>query len=67
MTTSRKKIKEFNLQLNEATDRNKDVHLICYVRFLDDVIVEGLVYSKSITVGSKAQDLIFRISGLIYE
>jgi hypothetical protein len=28
---------EFGLQLGEATDdNNKDAHLICYVRFIDD-------------------------------
>lgn len=26
---------EFGLQLDEATDSNRDAHLICYVRFVD--------------------------------
>jgi hypothetical protein len=35
---------EFGLQLDEATDNNKDAHLICYVRFIDDDnIIEDLV------------------------
>lgn len=50
--------KEFGLQLDEATDSNKDAHLICYVRFLDDnIIVEDLLFCKSINVSGKAQDL----------
>jgi hypothetical protein len=36
--------KEFGLQLDEATDSNKDAHLICYVRFLDNIIVEDLLF-----------------------
>jgi len=33
---------EFSLQLDEATTStsNKDAYLICYVRFIDDNIVE---------------------------
>jgi hypothetical protein len=50
--------KEFGLQLDEATDNNKDVHLICYVRFIDgNNIVEDLLFCKSITATAKAQDL----------
>ncbi|XP_067120060.1 zinc finger BED domain-containing protein 5-like [Centruroides vittatus] len=49
---------EFGLQLDEATDNNKDAHLICYVRFLDgNSIVEDLLFCKSITGSTKAQDL----------
>ncbi|XP_076347983.1 protein FAM200A-like [Tachypleus tridentatus] len=49
--------KEFRLQLDEATDSNKDCHLICYTRFVDgDKTVEDLFY-KSITWVTKAQDL----------
>jgi len=54
------KIKEkvFGLQLNEATDTNKDAHLICYVRFIDgDDIVENVLFCKNITASAKAQDL----------
>lgn len=50
--------KEFGLQLDEATDSNKDAHLICYVRFLDDnSIVEDLLFCKPINVSGKAQYL----------
>ncbi|XP_063813110.1 SCAN domain-containing protein 3-like [Pseudophryne corroboree] len=50
--------KDFALQLDEATDSNKDAHLICYTRFVDcDNIVEDLLFCKSITAGIKAQDL----------
>lgn len=49
---------EYGLQLDEATDNNKDAHLICYVRFLDgNSIVEDLLFCKSITGSTKAQDL----------
>jgi hypothetical protein len=45
------------LQLDEATDSNKDAHLICYVRFVDgNDIVEDL-FCKSITASTKVQDL----------
>jgi len=48
----------FGLQLDEATDTNKDAHLICYVRFIDgDDIVEDLLFCKNITASAKAQDL----------
>ncbi|XP_075048007.1 zinc finger BED domain-containing protein 5-like [Mixophyes fleayi] len=50
--------KEFALQLDEATDSNKDAHLICYTRFVDgENLVEDLLFCKSITAGTKAQDL----------
>ena len=49
---------EFGLQLDEATDNNKDAHLICYVRFIDgNNIKEDLLFCKNITAGAKAQDL----------
>ncbi|XP_060846219.1 zinc finger BED domain-containing protein 5-like [Rhopalosiphum padi] len=52
------KEKEFGLQLDEATDNNKDAHLICYVRFIDgDDMVEDLLFCKNITASAKAQDL----------
>lgn len=42
--------KEFRLQLEEAMDSNKDVHLICYVWCVDgNKIVEDLLFCKSIT------------------
>jgi hypothetical protein len=47
--------KEFGLQLDEATDSNKDAHIICYVRFLDDnIIVEDFLFCKSISESGKA-------------
>jgi hypothetical protein len=48
---------EFGLQLDEATDNNKDAHLICYVRFIDDNNIMGLLFCKNITAGAKTQDL----------
>mgnify|MGYP002775206681 CR=1 FL=1 len=52
------KSRDFGLQLDEATDSNDDAHLICYVRFLaDNIIVEDLLFCKSITGSAKAQDL----------
>jgi hypothetical protein len=49
---------EFGLQLDEAMDNNKDAHLICYVRFIDDNnIIEDLLFCKNTTAGAKAQDL----------
>jgi hypothetical protein len=50
--------REFRLQLDDATDTNKDTHLICYVRFIDDDdMVEDLLFCKNITASVKAQDL----------
>jgi len=52
------KEKAFGLQLDEATDMNKNAHLICYIRFIDnDDMVEELLFCKNITAGAKAQDL----------
>ncbi len=49
---------EFGLQLDEATDSNKDAHLICYVRFIDGcTIVEDLLFCKSITGSARAEDM----------
>ncbi|KAL4126049.1 hypothetical protein QTP88_010281 [Uroleucon formosanum] len=46
------KKKAFGLQLDEATDINKDAHLICYIRFIDnDDMVEDLLFCKNITAG----------------
>jgi len=50
--------KVFGLQLVEATDNNKDAHLICYVRFIDgDEMAEDLLFCKSITTSAKSQNL----------
>ena len=60
--------KEFGLQLDEATDNNKDAHFICYVRFADDNdIVEDLLFCKSITASSKAEDLFEILDTFIIE
>jgi hypothetical protein len=49
---------EFGFQLDEATDNNKDAHLICYVQFIDDNnIIEFFLFYKNITAGAKPQDL----------
>lgn len=46
------------MQLDEATDNNKDAHLICYVRFIDgNDMIEDLLFCKNITASAKAQDL----------
>src|SRR6218665_2036488 len=50
--------KEFGLQLDEATYSNSDAQLICYVRFIvGNVIVEDLLFCKSIIASAKTQDL----------
>lgn len=60
--------KEFGLQLDEATDSNKDAYLICYVRFLDEnFIVEDLLFCKSIIESAKAQDLFEILEKVITE
>ena len=52
---------EFSLQLDESTisTSNKDVNLICYVRFIDKNgdIVEDLLFCKPILLSCKAHDL----------
>lgn len=49
------------MQLDEATIRNKDIHLIFYVRFIECIdIVKDLLFCKSckiITACTKAEDL----------
>ncbi|XP_075455233.1 protein FAM200A-like [Ascaphus truei] len=60
--------KEFGLKLDEATDNNKDAHFICYVRFIDgNDIVEDLLFCKTITAGTKAQDLFEILTTFIVE
>ncbi|XP_008186758.1 zinc finger MYM-type protein 6-like [Acyrthosiphon pisum] len=50
--------KNFAIQLDEATDNNKDAYLICYVWFMDGVdIIEEFLFCKSILSGTKAKDL----------
>ncbi|XP_069063747.1 zinc finger BED domain-containing protein 5-like [Pleurodeles waltl] len=50
--------KDFALQLDEATDNQKDTHLICYVRFVNEKnIVEDLLFFKEMKGGTTGQDL----------
>ncbi|KAJ1142762.1 hypothetical protein NDU88_009075 [Pleurodeles waltl] len=50
--------KDFTLQLDEATDNQKDTHLICYVRFVNEKkIVEDLSFCKEMKGGTTGQDL----------
>lgn len=51
------------MQLVEVTDNNKNCHLICYSRFIDDYdMVENLHFCKNITESAKAQDLFKMLS-----
>lgn len=51
------KEKAFGLLLDEATDINKDAHLICYIRFIDnDDMVEDLLFCKNITGSGLIRD-----------
>lgn len=55
---SKLKNKNFAIQLDEATDSNKDAHLICYIRFMDKTnIIEALLFCKPIFGDTKAQTL----------
>ncbi|KAL4099012.1 hypothetical protein QTP88_023513 [Uroleucon formosanum] len=52
------KNKNFAIQLDEATDNNKDAHLICYIRFMDEInIIEELLFYKPIFRDTKAKTL----------
>lgn len=52
------KVKEYALQLDEATDNSKDAHLICYVRFIHEAnFWEDLMFCKPITGGTSGQEL----------
>lgn len=47
--------KLFSIQLDEATDSNKDAHFIAYVRFCDDLsVVEELLFCKPIELKATA-------------
>ncbi|XP_076372831.1 protein FAM200A-like [Tachypleus tridentatus] len=62
------KEKEFELQLDEATDNNKDAHLICYIRFVDDdKIAKDLLICKSITANTKTQVLLLILDTFMCE
>lgn len=52
------KDKEFAIQLDEATDSNKDAHLICYVRYVHEKqLTEDLLFCKEIEGGTTGKDL----------
>uniref|UniRef100_F6WI06 Zinc finger protein n=1 Tax=Ciona intestinalis TaxID=7719 RepID=F6WI06_CIOIN len=59
--------KVFALQLDEATDSNKDAHLICYVRFIgdDNVPVEDLFFCRPITESCRAANLFEIVNNFI--
>lgn len=46
--------KEFGLQLNKATDSNKDAHLIFYARFMDNITNDDALFCNSIIGSAKA-------------
>lgn len=50
--------KEFALQLNEATDNQEDIHLICYIRFVSEKkIVEDLLFCKEMKDGATSENV----------
>ena len=56
------------LQLDEATDGSRNVHLICYVRFFnfsEQRLVEGLLFCKSIKLECQGIDLFNKIDSFI--
>ena len=62
------KEREFSLQLDEATNNSRDVHLICYVRFGDfseQNLVEELLFCKLIELGCRGIDLFNIIDNFI--
>ena len=62
------KQREFSLQLDEATDGSRDVHLICYVLFVDFSnlkLVEELLFCKPIKLGCRGIDLFNIINNFI--
>lgn len=58
--------KEFCLQLDEAVDSDKDVHLICYVRFLDYIIIENLLFFKSISGSMEDYKSLFAVKHRVH-
>ncbi|GIX68561.1 SCAN domain-containing protein 3 [Caerostris darwini] len=64
--TEQVKEMEFVLQLDKA-DNNKDVLLICYVRFIDDYNIVEDLFCKNGTTEAKAQDLFQIIDTFISE
>ena len=62
------KLREFGLQLDEATDGSRDEHLICCVRFVDfsnQKLVEELLFCKPIEPGCRGIDLFNIIDNFI--
>ena len=60
---------EFSLQLDEATNSNKDAYLICYVRFIDDddTIIEDLLFCKPILTNCRAHELFALLNNYFQE
>ena len=62
---------KFSLQLDEATTStsNKDVYLICYVRFIDndDNIVKDLLFCKPILTNCSAHELFAILNNFFQE
>ncbi|KAF7488113.1 hypothetical protein SSS_05324 [Sarcoptes scabiei] len=60
--------REYGLQLDEATDSNKDAHLICYVRFFDDnSMIDDLLFSKPIMTRATSKNLFQILNSFITE
>lgn len=60
--------KLFSIQLDEATDSNKDAHLIAYVRFCDGIsVVEELLFCKPIELKATALALFAILNDYIIE
>lgn len=52
------KNKHFAIQFDEATDCNKDIHLICYFCLIEGVnVTKDLLFFKSIFKDTKDKDL----------
>lgn len=60
--------KLFSIQLDEATDSNKDCHLIAYVRFCDGLsAVEELLFCKPIERRATAPELFKIVDDFMYK
>ncbi|KAF7490370.1 SCAN domain-containing protein 3 [Sarcoptes scabiei] len=60
--------REYGLQLDEATDSNKDAHLICYVRFFEDnSMIEDLLFCKPIMTRATSKNLFQILNSFIIE
>jgi len=59
---------DFAIQLDEATDRHNDAHLICCVRLVvNDAFHEDLLFCKTIVGETKAADLFNTLDSFIIE